>query len=60
MRRTHERSTKARFSFSSGPHAPVNMADSLEQVNVGGKTKAMARLLRCTALYFVRQVFANP
>ena len=36
MRRMHERSTKASFSFSSGPHAPVNMVDSLEQLNVGG------------------------
>ena len=60
MRRTHERGTKARLGFSGGPHVPVNMADSMEEVNVGGKTQGMARLLRCTALYFVRQVFSNP
>ena len=30
MRRTFERYTKARLSFSGGPHAPVNMADSME------------------------------
>ena len=29
MRRTYKRSTKARLSFSGGPHSPVNMADSL-------------------------------
>ena len=32
-----EHGTKARLSFSGGPHAPVNMADSMEEVNVGGK-----------------------
>ena len=37
MRRTYERGTKARLSFSGGPHAPVNMADSMEEVNVGGE-----------------------
>ena len=37
MRRTYERYTKARLSFSGGPHAPVNMADSIEDLNVGGK-----------------------
>ena len=36
MRRTYERCTKARLSFSGGPHAPVNMADSME--NAGGWT----------------------
>ena len=36
MRRTYEHVTKARLSFSGGPHAPVNMADSMEEVNVGG------------------------
>ena len=30
MRRTFERGAKARLSFSDGPHAPVNMADSME------------------------------
>ena len=26
-------------SFSGGPHAPVNMADSMEEVNVGAKKR---------------------
>ena len=60
MRRTYERGTKARLSFSGGPHAPVNMADSMEEVNVGGNPpQEMAPLLHCTALYFVRQVFVK-
>ena len=37
MRRAYERGTKARLSFSGGLHAPVNMADSMEEVNVGRK-----------------------
>ena len=37
MSRTFVRGTKVRLSFSSAPHAPVNMADSIEEVNVGGK-----------------------
>ena len=57
MRRTYEHGTKARLSFSGGPHAPVNMADSMEEVNFYGEN---AGLMRCTTLYFVRQVFANP
>ena len=36
MRRTYERGTKARLSFSGGPYAPANMADIMEEVNVGG------------------------
>ena len=36
MRRTFEHCTKARLSFSGGPHAPVNMADSME--NAGSWT----------------------
>ena len=36
MRRTFERGAKARLSFSGGPHAPVNMADSME--NAGSWT----------------------
>ena len=48
MRRTYERGTKARLSFSGGSHAPVNMADSMKEVNVGGKKtpQEMPRLLR--------------
>ena len=37
MQSTYERGTKARLSFSGEPHAPVNMADSMEEVNVGGE-----------------------
>ena len=37
MRRTYERGTTSRLSFSCGPHAPVNMADSMEEVSVDGK-----------------------
>ena len=44
--------TKARLSFSGGPHAPVNMADSMEEVDVGGKSIAgngtLAALLYAT------------
>ena len=61
MRRIYERGTKARLSFSGGPNTPVNMADTMEEVNVGGKKmQEMACLLHCTALNFVRPVFANP
>ena len=35
MRRTYERGTKARLTFSGGSHAPANMVDSKEEVNVG-------------------------
>ena len=35
MRSTVERCTKVRLSFSGGPHTPINMADSMEEVNVG-------------------------
>ena len=44
MRRTYERGIKARLSFSGGPQAPVNMADSMEEVNVGGKKLTFAAL----------------
>ena len=40
MCRTNERGTKARLSFSGGPHAPVNMVDHMEEANVGGKINA--------------------
>ena len=43
MRRMYERGTKARLS-SGGPHAPVSMADSIEEVNVGGKKRTFAAL----------------
>ena len=36
MHRTFEHGTKARLSFSGGPHTPVNMADSME--NAGSWT----------------------
>ena len=35
-------------------HAPVNMADSMGEAKVGGKTQEMARLLRCTALSYAK------
>ena len=44
MRRTYERGTKARLSFTGGPHAPVNMADSVENAGswtVSGSKEAM-------------------
>ena len=36
MRRTFERGTTATLSFSGGPHAPVNIADNME--NAGSWT----------------------
>ena len=36
MHRMYEPGTKVRLSFSSGPHIPVNMGDSME-VNVSGE-----------------------
>ena len=41
MRRTFVRGTKARLNFSGGPHAPVNMADSME--NDGSSTITLSR-----------------
>ena len=44
MRRTFECGTKARPSFSGGPHASVNMADSIENAGswtVSGSKEAM-------------------
>ena len=47
-----------RLNLSGGPRASVNMADSMEEVNMGGKrTQDMVHLLRCTTLYFVYRVF---
>ena len=60
MRRTYERDTKARLSFSGGRHAPANMAGGMEKVYVGGKTQEMVRLRRRTTLHLVRQIFVNP
>ena len=37
MCRTSESGTKARLSFSGGPHAPVNMVDSMESTVSGSK-----------------------
>ena len=37
MRRTYEHGTKARLSFSGGPHAPANRTDSKEEVEVSRK-----------------------
>ena len=44
MRRTFEHGAKARPSLSGGPHAPVNMADSMENTGswtVSGSKEAM-------------------
>ena len=44
MRRTLERGTKARLIYSGGPHAPVNMTDSMENAGswtVSGSKEAM-------------------
>ena len=49
MRRTYERGTKARLCFSGRPHAPVNMADSMEEVNVGEKKSQIC----CAALRYI-------
>ena len=56
MRRTYERGTKARLSFSGGPHAPVNMADSMEEMNEGGekpRRKWHSRNVRSTVLHYI-------
>ena len=57
-----ERGTKARLSFSGGLHAPVNMADSMVEVNVGGKNAGNGTFaaLYCAIAVFVSQVFVNP
>ena len=39
MRRTYESGAKARLSYCGGPHASVNLADSLEEMNVDEKEK---------------------
>ena len=44
MRRTHERGTKVRLSFSGGPHTSVNMAKSMENAGswtLSGSKEAM-------------------
>ena len=62
MRRTYERGTKARLILSGWSDAAVNMADSMEEVNVGEDARMAfeERFVHCNALYFVRHVFANP
>ena len=57
MFRTYERGTKARLSFSGGPLAPVNMADSMEEVNIGEKKKRKKKhLALCGARTFCMTV----
>ena len=43
MHRTFEWCTRVRLtcSFSGRPHTPVNMANSIEEVNVGGKKPSL-------------------
>ena len=63
MRRTFERGTKVRLNFSGGPHAPVNMADSIEEANEGGeKSRKWHPRNVCSAVlrYISCHVFANP
>ena len=64
MRRTYERGTKARLDFFRGPHAPVNMVEPVwkKWMSVGKNAGIpfWKRLLCCTALHFMRQIFANP
>ena len=61
MRRAYERGTKARLSFSGGPHAPVNMADSMEEVNEGEKNRrkwhVCCAVLRCISYAKFSQIF---
>ena len=52
MRRMYERGTKVRLSFSGGPRAPVNMADSTEELNVGGEKEPVGNAT-FAALYYV-------
>ena len=50
MRRAYERGTKARLNFFGGPHAPVNMADSVEELNeVGEKCRKWHSRNFCSA-----------
>ena len=51
MCRTYEHDTKARLSFSGGPHALVNMVDSMEEVNVSGNNAGNGMFASHTALY---------
>ena len=52
MRRMYERDTKARLGFSGGLHAPVNMADSMEEVNVGVKKTRRKWHVCCAVLRY--------
>ena len=56
MRRPQERGTKVRLNFSGGPHAPVNMADNIDKVNVSGKKNTENGTF--TALYCT--IFRTP
>ena len=47
MHTTYEHGTKGTLSFSGGPHTPVNMADSMEEVNVGVKKRSTFAVLYC-------------
>ena len=52
MRGTFERGTRVRLSFSDRPHAPVNMAGGVEEVNVCGK-KCRKWHICCTVLRYI-------
>ena len=51
MHRMYKHGTKARLCFSGGPHAPVNMADSMEVMLVG--TKCRKWHICCTVLHYI-------
>ena len=55
MRRTHDRGTKARPGLSAGAHAPVNVTDSMEEMNVGGekRRKWHSRNVCCAVLRYI-------
>ena len=48
---TFKGGARARLSFSVGSHAPVNMADSMEEVTIGGKRAGNGILEMFAALY---------
>ena len=51
VQNVQERHTKSRLSFSGGPHAPVNMANSME-VNVGGNKRRKCHVC-CAVLRYI-------
>ena len=62
MRRTHERGTKARLSFSGGPHAPANMADQYGRSEYRWEKcrKCYSGNVCCAVLRYIPYAFPNP